>query len=488
MLVPAKAGEGGNMCGIIGLYGDNNASEIIQLGLYAQQHRGQESWGIICRAKYSFFPQFFPHKVQGLVKKEAFLAPQVSFMGTSGIGHVRYSTQGSNILENAQPHFAHKKDSPEGEKIYLAANGDITNLEYLKNKLNDNGIKVQTTNDGEVIVKIIGFYYFEKGSDIILAIQEAMKEIQGAFSAVLLTQDALYAFKDLYGFRPLVMGRRNDGTVLFASETVALDLCKFPYVRALDPGEIVKVDGDEKNVTRIPFPENIKPIAQCIFELIYFSHPSSFVFGCMVSQYRKRLGEILAERSLELMPILKDNNHKVTPIPDSSNQSALGFAYYLKNPIPIDLALVRSHYTGRTFIAPEQALRDFDVLMKFAVNSFVCRGTVLFVIDDSIVRGTTLKKIVALLKEAGAIEIHIRITSPPIKFPCHMGIDTHRKSELIAAKNSVEEINQQLGSDSLIYNTVDNLKITATECGLNPDNFCYACFNGDYPCPIPDYE
>jgi len=479
------------MCGIVGIYGDQKASEIIRLGLYAQQHRGQEAWGMICSDGQAFSPEFFPYKQEGLVMKERCLATPVYLKGHFGIGHVRYSTQGSNILVNAQPHFAHPKNS-NYPRIYLAANGDITNLNSLRETLKTNGIKVETNNDGEVLVKIIGFHYFEEKLEMVAAIRKTMREIHGSFSAVILAQDSLYAFRDLHGFRPLVMGRRADGAIIFASETVALDICGFHYRRQVHRGEIIRIFNEK--ISKFISSDNKKKKSQCIFELIYFSHPSSKTFDVFVSSFRKKLGWNLAKYSLSLTPLIKagDNLYTdclVAAIPDSSNQAALGFANYPKvGQLPFDMPLVRSHYTGRTFIVPAQGLRDFDVIMKFASDRATCQGKSIILVDDSIVRGTTVKKIIKLLKKAGAKSVHLRIVSPKMKFSCHMGIDTHRQSELIASKKNEQQICKLIGADSLIYLPLEILKKTVTECGLNPDHFCYACFDGNYPCPIDDYQ
>jgi len=475
------------MCGIIGIVGDKNASEIIQMGLYALQHRGQESWGMICRGKRQFYPEFFPHKVQGLVRKEQHLSPTVSFIGSTGIGHIRYSTQGSNLLNNAQPHFSHATNDPEGERLYLAANGDITNLNHLREILTTNQIEVDTDNDGEVLVKIIGLYYFKHQFSMVKAIQEAQKIVFGSFAAVLLTPKYFYAFRDLYGFRPLVMGKKSDQARLFASETVALDQCGFSYDREVKRGEIIEINLIDSKLISYQTDSNPRPCSRCIFELIYFSHPSSKTFGIWIDPFRKQLGKSAAELFLSKHPEIsadEKNNWIVSAVPDSSNAAALALARKLN--LDFDFCLVRSHYTGRSFISPTQENRDFDVTMKFSVNWQAVKNKHVIIVDDSLVRGTTMKKIVTLIKKAGALSVHLVIVSPPIKFSCHMGIDTHRRSELIAARLTEKQIAELLEVDSLLYNKVTNMAQVIKECGGDWNDFCLACFTGDYPCPISD--
>lgn len=472
------------MCGIIGVDGDLNASQAIRLGIFAQQHRGQEAWGIICSDGKNFYPNKTdvpfnlgePHKELGLVYKGSQAQP-ISLSGTMGIGHNRYSTQGSNILENAPPHFAHPKNH-DSERIFLAQNGDIINMAELRAKLQAAGIKIYTTNDGEILVKIIGYYYFEKGYDITDAIRLAQQEIVGAYSAVLLTRNTLYAFRDPWGIRPLVMGQRADGAVMFASETGALKINNYDFLREVKRGEIIKVK--DKDITTYELTDNHHPAAHCFFELVYFSRPDSFVFKSYVSKFRRVLGKNSAIYSLKKYPASLYKNTIVIAVPDSSNESALGFAKCPLCPLEYEYGLIRSHYTGRTFISPEQIIRDTDVMRKFAANEEVCSGKRIIVIDDSIVRGTTNRKIINLLKQAGAVAVDLRIMSPKIKNACHTGMDFHTSDQLIAANNSEEEIRQILGVDTLLYNNQDVLEQSLQDCGLDPNDFCYACLTGEY--------
>lgn len=484
------------MCGIIGYVNPLikcEAQDQIMLGLYGQQHRGQEAHGFIVSNGLNFSPPFYPFKALGVVIKEKHLTQPVHLHGHIGIGHVRYSTQGSNTLENAPPHFAHldNDQSVNGARIYIAQNGDITNLSHLRQKLHSHKIGVFTENDGEVLVKIVGLHY-RRSRSITSSIQSAMEEVEGAFSAVLLSKDCLYAFRDAYGFRPLVMGRTENGGIIFASETVALDLCEAKLIREIKAGEIIKVDGmgDEKPVV-FNLPANDKPLSQCIFELIYFSHPSSKTFGIWVDDFRKNLGKSSAELYRQRHPNIftsdeSKNEWVVSAVPDSSNAAALAFAKHLN--LNFEFCLVRSHYTGRSFISPTQENRDFDVKMKFAINWRAVKGKHVILVDDSIVRGTTLKKIVAMMRVAGALSVHLVIVSPPIKFSCHMGIDTHRQSELIAAAQNEEAICSQLEVNSLQYNTLLNLTQTVISCKGKPNEFCTACFNGNYRCALGDYQ
>jgi len=472
------------MCGIIGVYGDKKTSLTIQKGLFAVQHRGQDFYGLTCTNGENYSPMDNAIKKVGLVD----IATPIILDGHAGIGHVRYSTQGHNNEKNAQPHSAKIYEN----LIWLASNGDVTNAKALRKELIENGIPIETENDAEIIVKFIAWHY-TKTNDLITAIHQAMEKIHGAFSAVLLTKDALYAFRDLYGFRPLEMGIRPDGAVMFASETVALDVCDFIFEKELAPGEIIKIN--QNGIKYFPFLNNSNPLSQCHFELVYFSHPDAMVFGIPVKLFRRKLGEGLARLNLEQSQKITQGNNMyrncfVAPIPDSSNAIAQGFANYPICPLPFELMITRSHYVGRTFIQPG-ILRDLDVDLKFTFNPYLYRGKIVILIDDTIVRGNTVKKIVSRTREICQVdEVHIRISDPPIRYACHFGIDLHEKEkkELIASIMGVEEICQFIGANSLIYNTIENLQATIRECGGNPQDFCYACLNGEYKCPLPDYQ
>ncbi|KAJ8763456.1 hypothetical protein K2173_002339 [Erythroxylum novogranatense] len=443
-------------CGVVGIYGDPESARLCYLALHALQHRGQEGAGIVA----------VNNKVHqsitgvGLVS-EVFNESKLNKLpGNLAIGHVRYSTAGSSMLKNVQPFVAGYRFGFVG----VAHNGNLVNYRKLRVMLEDSGSIFNTSSDTEVVLHLIAI---SKTRPFFLRIVEACERLQGAYSMVFVTEDKLVAVRDPFGFRPLVMGRRrSNGAIVFASETCALDLIDAEYEREVNPGEVLVVDKDGiQSLCLIPHPQP----KQCIFEHIYFSQPNSIVFGRSVYESRSVFGEILAT----VAPVECD---VVIAVPDSGVVAALGYA--AKAGVPFQQGLIRSHYVGRTFIEPSQKIRDFGVKLKLSPVKGVLKGKRVVVVDDSIVRGTTSSKIVRMLKEAGAIEVHMRIASPPMIASCYYGVDTPSSEELISNRMSVEEIREFIGSDSLAFLPFDSLKKLL---GEDSPNFCYACFSGNYP-------
>lgn len=446
-------------CGVFGIYGSGDAVQNAFLGVYALQHRGQEGTGIVSTDG----ERMYEHKGMGLVA-QVFDADAIARLkGHAAIGHNRYSTTGQPGIANLQPILV---DCKVG-KLALAHNGNLVNARELRSEMEAAGSIFNTTMDSEVILHLIARSR-EASLDRIVA--DAVGQLRGAFSLLLLTRDSLIAVRDPQSFRPLCLGRLGDATVI-TSESCALDIIGAEYVREIEPGELVIVDERGIRSRRAFEPEQQ---AKCIFEFIYFSRPDSKVFGENVDKVRRKLGTILAQRH----PVDADI---VISVPDSSNTSSLGFAREAN--IPFEIGLIRNHYVGRTFIQPNQSLRDGTVRLKFNTVDGVLKGKRVAVVDDSIVRGSTMKKLVAMLHKAGAKEVHLRIASPPVKFPCFYGIDMPSRSELIASSQSVEEIRRYLGVDSLEYLTIEDLRSVVDD----PGNFCNACFSGEYPVPLaPD--
>ena len=444
-------------CGVFGIYGHPEASTLTYLGLYALQHRGQESAGIVtsgCGEPKS-------HRGMGLVADTFDRSNLQALSGDVAVGHVRYSTTGSSLLKNAQPFLVqHSRGF-----LAIAHNGNLVNAGELKDQLEDQGSIFQSTMDSEVIVHLIAR---SKKPDYLEKTIEALAQVRGAYSIVLLTENALIGARDPHGFRPLCLGEIN-GSFVLASETCALDLVQAKYLRDVNPGEVVLID---KNglLSEHPFPK-VKP-AFCIFEYIYFARPDSNIFGGNVYLVRKKLGARLAEES----PAEGDF---VMPIPDSGNYAALGFAERMG--IPFEMGMIRNHYVGRTFIQPSQSVRDFEVKVKLNPVRDLLKGKRLIVVEDSIVRGTTSRTRIKALREAGAREVHMRISCPPHRFPCHYGIDFPTPEELIASSRSVEEIRKFIGLDSLAYLSLEGM----VEAMPQPsDSFCLACYSGHYPVTI----
>lgn len=444
-------------CGIFGIYGHPEASKLCYFGLYALQHRGQESAGIAVANNKSIES----HKEMGLVSDIFDMTRLEQLKGESSIGHVRYSTTGSSILANAQPFVVrHRKKS-----YAVAHNGNLINAHIIKDELEEAGSIFQTTTDSEVFlhlfVKNLKFG-FEK------ALVETVSKIKGAFSFVMLTSKGeVIGIKDPHGFRPLCLGILN-GKYVLASESCALDLVQAEFVRELDPGEIVIISKDGIKSLKTPASENR---AFCIFEFIYFARPDSNMFGHDVYQTRKAHGRSLAEEA----PVDAD---LVMPFPDSGTYAALGFSE--ASGIPFEMGMIRNHYVGRTFIQPTQSMRDFGVRVKLNPVKELLKGKDIIIIEDSIIRGTTVRTRVKALRELGVNRVHMRVSGPPHRFPCHYGIDFSTRGELIAASHSVAELKDILGLDSLYYLSLEGL---LGSMGIeNPEKkFCKACFDGLYP-------
>jgi amidophosphoribosyltransferase len=448
-------------CGVFGVFGHPEAAKLTYLGLYALQHRGQESSGIAS----SDGANLHLHRSLGLV--EEVFTPEVieRLPGNAAIGHTRYSTAGDTTLINAQPIAI---DFNKG-KLALGHNGNLTNALELRRKLEHRAAIFQTTSDTEVIVHLIAR---SNARNLPGALAEALSQVEGAYSLLLLTTDEMYAIRDPRGFRPLILGR-IDGAWVAGSESCAFDLIDAEYVREVEPGEMVRIS--RSGVESIRFaPE--KPHQYCIFEHVYFSRPDSVVFGRPVNESRERLGRLLARE----YPVAADI---VTPVPDSGVPSAIGYA--AESGIPFRLGLIRNHYIGRTFIEPEQAIRDFGVKLKLNPVRRMLEGQRVILVDDSIVRGTTSRKIVRMVREAGATEVHMRISCPPTISPCYYGVDTPRREELIASHNSVEQIREFLGADSLGYLSLPALRAAVED---NEGKFCTSCYTGNYPTELVQLE
>jgi amidophosphoribosyltransferase len=450
-----------DQCGVFGIFGHPEATKLTYLGLYALQHRGQESAGIASTSGIDLHH----HKALGLVQE--IFTPEViaRLPGTAAIGHTRYSTAGDTTLTNAQPVVV---DCSKG-KIALAHNGNLTNALEVRRRLEHRGSIFQTTSDTEVIVHLVARSF---ARNLPGALGDALSQVEGAYSLVLLTPDEVYAIRDPRGFRPLILGRL-EGAWVVASETCAFDLIEAEYVREVEPGEMVRLS--RSGVESIRFaPE--KQHQYCIFEHVYFSRPDSLVFGRSVNQSRELLGRMLAREH----PVEAD---VVTPVPDSGVPAAIGYA--AESGIPFRMALIRNHYIGRTFIEPEQSIRDFGVKLKLNPVRRMLEGQRVVLVDDSIVRGTTSRKIVRIVREAGAAEIHVRISCPPTISPCFYGVDTPRREELIAAQNSVDEICRFLGADSLGYLSLDSLRAAVED---SEGKFCTSCYTGSYPTDLVQLE
>jgi amidophosphoribosyltransferase len=453
------------MCGIFAISDHPEAAELTKLGLFALQHRGQESAGIVTSGK----GELQAHVGMGLVS-EVFSSKELSGLtGRTAIGHVRYATTGASHLKNAQPLVFKNIHGP----VAIAHNGNLTNALEIKGKLEKRGAIFQSSTDSEVIVHLLA----RANGPIEDAVIESLRQVEGAYSLLFLTPTAIIAARDPYGFRPLILGQLDKSWVL-ASETSALNLVRAKIVREIEPGEIVIIEGGKLKSLK-PF----KPVgraARCVFEQVYFARPDSTIFNRNVQAARRDLGRALAREMSGLKADI------VVPVPDSGISAALGFSDVSK--IPFELGLVRSHYVSRTFIKPTQELRELAAELKLAPVPETLRGKRVLLIDDSLVRGTTMKKITKSLRTAGAREIHVAISSPPIVSPCYYGIDTPRAGELIANKNTVEEIRKFLEVDSLHYLSLEGMLKAAAGEGGDAQGYCTACFTKVYPTPIPDYQ
>lgn len=451
------------MCGIIGVFNHEKAADLAALGMFAEQHRGQES----CGMAVSDGKVFTLRKKMGLVKQV--FPPEVlsTLQGKIAIGHVRYPTKGSATDYNSQPHTV---ESLFGATYALASNGDVVNYYEVKEELEKKGVYFKSQNDGELILKYIIYQIQNEGYSIVDAIKAMMKRIKGAFSTVLATPEKMYMIRDPYAIRPMVWGKMVDGTVVVASESCALDIIGVENRLEVPPAGIIQVsERDIKFFDNDPNEyRHYKEDKHCIFELIYFSRPDSFHFNENVYEVRKKIGAALAKKD-DIIPDV------VVPVPDSSNFMAVGYANEKKS--YFSMGLIRNHYVGRTFIKPEQTIRDESVSQKFSTLPNFFTGKKVVLVDDSIVRGTTIKKIVNMIRKAGAAEIHLRIGSPAVKFPCYYGIDTPNQTELIANLKTLDEIRDYAGADSLKYIEIEDL----LECVGEKDKFCHACFSGNYP-------
>ena len=465
-VVPISDDHFHDECGVFGVFGHPEASNLAYLGLYALQHRGQESAGIVS----SDGTDLHLHRAMGQV--EEIFQPNVlaQLPGSLAIGHTRYSTAGDKALLNAQPIMI---DCNKG-KVALGHNGNLTNAAEWRRKLEHRGSIFQSNSDTEVIVHLIAR---SQARNLSGALGDALNQVEGAYSLVMLTQDELYAVRDPRGFRPLVLGKliTPGGFVswLVASETCAFDLLNAQYVREIAPGEMVRIS--KSGIESIHFaPE--KPLQQCIFEHVYFSRPDSIIFGRSVNQSREMLGRLLAREH----PVEADI---VVPVPDSGVPAAVGYA--LESKIPFRMGLIRNHYIGRTFIEPSQAIRNFGVKLKLNPIRGLLEGQRVILVDDSIVRGTTSRKIVRMVRDVGAKEVHVRISCPPTISPCYYGVDTPTREELIASSNSPEEICKFLGADSLGYVSMPALRQAVAD---TESKFCTSCYTGLYPTDLVQLE
>jgi amidophosphoribosyltransferase len=456
-------------CGVVAIYAHSEAEKLAYLGLHALQHRGQESAGIVSSNGLTLNP----HRAMGLVA-DIFTEEVLSKMhGTLAIGHTRYSTAGDSSLLNAQPIMV---QSNKGMTA-LAHNGNLVNAQEIRSRLEKQGSIFQTSSDTEVIVHLIAL---SKEQTLPEAIADALRRVEGAFSLVMMSADRIFAARDPRGFRPLAMGRipaaagEKHDTIVFASETCAFDLIGATFERDVKPGELVIVSSEGIS-SRFYSPAAAQ--SSCIFEHVYFSRPDSIVFGRPVQESREELGRQLAREA----PAEAD---LVVPVPDSGVTAAIGYA--AESGLPLRFGLIRNHYIGRTFIEPRQTVRDFGVKLKLNPVRSLLQGKRVVLIDDSIVRGTTSRKIVRMIRGAGAREVHMRVSCPPTVSPCFYGVDTPSKKELIAANNSIEEIREYIGADSLAYLSLEGLK---KACGDGEKTtYCTACYTGRYPTNWVDVE
>ena len=448
-------------CGVFGVFGHPEASKLTDLGLYALQHRGQESAGIAATDGQALRV----HKSMGLVQ-EIFTPDKIELLpGMAAVGHTRYSTAGDTTIMNAQPVVI---DCNKG-KLAVGHNGNLTNAIELRKKLEHRGSIFQTTSDTEVIVHLVAR---SNARHLTGALVDALNQVEGAYSLLVLTNNEMYALRDPRGFRPLNLGRL-DGAWVVASETCAFDLIDAEYVREIEPGEMVRISAS--GMASIHFaPE--KPHQYCIFEHVYFSRPDSIVFGRQVNESRERLGRLLAREH----PVAAD---VVVPVPDSGVPAAVGYA--AESGIAFRMGLIRNHYVGRTFIEPEQAIRDFGVRLKLNTVRRMLEGRRVILVDDSIVRGTTSRKIVRMVRDAGAAEVHVRISCPPTISPCFYGVDTPTKNELIAANHTVDEIRSFLEADSLGYLSLASMREALED---TEGKFCTSCYTGSYPTELVQLE
>lgn len=461
-------------CGVFGIWNHPEASRLAYLGLYAMQHRGQEAAGIVSLEMSGGDQNIHHiHKELGLVSDVFNESNLEKLKGKAAIGHVRYSTTGDNLLVNAQPLTSNLLSGP----LAVAHNGNVINALELRKVLQQEGAIFQASSDTEVLLHLLAR---NPSNHLRTALKQSLSHLEGAYCFVLLAHDRLVVARDPMGFRPLVLGKikvgREDSYVV-ASETCAFDLIGADFVREIEPGEILEINHSEMISDRItPKVTPRKKSAHCVFEHVYFSRPDSVVFGRSVYGSRKKMGEQLALESACDADV-------VIPVPDSGVPAAIGYSQ--KSGVPFEFGIIRNHYVGRTFIQPGQSIRDFGVKVKLNPQPEVLKGKKVIVIDDSLVRGTTSQKIINLIRQAGAKEVHLRIASPPTTGPCYYGVNTPQKSQLIASSQSTEDIRKFIGADSLAYLSEKGMW-TALETG--PESFCAACFNGDYPTSLSGVE
>ena len=446
-------------CGVVGVYGHPEAANLVYLGLYALQHRGQESAGIVA----STHSKMHLELGMGLVADIFDPGRLIKLPGPLAIGHNRYSTAGKSELVNAQPCMINYAEG----SLALAHNGNLVNAQTIRKSLASKGAIFQSTNDSEVIVHLMAQ---AKSASFVDRAAEALRQVSGAYSLVLMTENELLAARDPRGFRPLCLGKL-EGAYIVASKTCVMDLIEAEFIREIEPGELILIN---ENGLQSFFPFKKEETKHCVFEHIYFARPDSFLFGEHVYMARKEMGKAMAQESPADVDL-------IVPVPDSGVVSAMGFAE--ESNIPFEMGLIRNHYVGRTFIEPQSQIRNFGVKLKLNAVKNLIEGKRLAIIDDSIVRGTTSRKIVKMLLESGAKEVHLRISSPPILHSCFYGIDTPNKEELIAHTNTLEETRQYLGANSLSY-LIINKMLEVLQNGKN--KFCSACFDGNYPVPITD--
>ncbi|MQA30089.1 MAG: amidophosphoribosyltransferase [Luteitalea sp.] len=447
-------------CGVFGIFGHPEAANMTYLGLYALQHRGQESAGIAASDG-----QVRVTKAMGYVADTFDSDALASLPGRLAIGHVRYSTAGESKLSNAQPFLI---DCAHGQ-VAICHNGNLVNADALRNDLVSEGSIFQSSSDTEVVLHL---YARSKARSVEEAIVSSVTQVQGAFSFLMLTRDRLIAVRDPHGFRPLALGRLGDAYVV-CSETCAMDLIGATYERDVEPGEVLVISAGGARSIR-PFAP--AALAHCVFEHVYFSRPDSYVFGKSVNEVRTTLGRMLAREQ----PIDAD---VIVPVPDSGVCAAMGFAE--ESGIPLRMGLIRNHYVGRTFIQPQSAIRHFGVKVKLNPVRSILEGQRVILVDDSLVRGTTSRKIVRMVRASGAREVHVRISCPPTISPCFYGVDTPRRSELIAATHWLDEIKQYLDADSVAYLSLDGMM---TAVGEGRQGYCSSCYTGVYPVAFPRDE
>ena len=453
-------------CGIFGVYGHPEAANLTYLGLYALQHRGQEASGIVTYDGRHFYQE----KAVGLVA-DIFSEERLSRLkGHAAIGHNRYSTTGGSKLENVQPIMVNYALGT----LAMVHNGNLINAHFLRDELEAYGAIFQSSMDSEVIIHLIAHSRQKHLSERIV---ESLSRVRGAYSLIFLSEQGMIGVRDPYGVRPLSLGRVKDGGYVLASETCTFDLIEAEFVRDIEPGELIQITDKGVSSFRPFLPVDA---AHCVFEYVYFSRPDSTVFGRNVYEIRKRLGHELAKEGAIDADL-------VIPVPDSGVPAALGYAEVSK--LPYDTGLIRNHYVGRTFIEPQQSIRHFGVKIKLNAISSLLEGKRVVVVDDSIVRGTTSRKIVKMIRAAGAKEVHLRISSPPIVSPCFYGIDTPTRQELVASSHTVEEIRKYITADSLVYLSNEGMfrAVYKNASGEN-NHFCTACFSEKYPIPFTGAE